>query len=251
MQLTRLTVALFGLALTPQAFGGTVRELSIDLNGLTARFVGGSNPSSSLSVGLPPALQLAPGNVNNPVTSASPLPRLQLPAQFGSTSTGSLYLQQDSDSIGMVETDLSEARLAMGSFGFAGRIDLVNGNITGGFLRLSSLADTNEVVLDISPNGTLRQFPTGGNYLLRSDGSKGYVSGSTLAGLDTSIWEANAPNDSGFVAIRLAPNAGTLVDTNVDLDISILAVVPAPLPILGGGALLALIAGARKFALKA
>jgi hypothetical protein len=37
----------------------------------------------------------------------------------------------------------------------------------------------------------------------------------------------------------------------VDLDISILAVVPAPLPILGGGALLALIAGARKFALKA
>lgn len=245
-ELSSLMAVLF-LSAASTAFGGSVRQLNLDVNSLTARFVPSSASSSGTAAAQSAAsLRASPSKPSSAANSVlKPINEYSVP--FGLNATGKLLLQSDTDSVGRLDTDFGEAaRFANSAFTFSGEIQLVSGNVVGGFLRFTSTADSNSILFDVGSNGALRQYPVGGAFLLRSENSQGYVNSKSVAGVNTSAWTANAPNESSFVAIRLAPTSDSLVDSNVDLDMAMTAVVPLPLSVVAGGALLAAVAGLRK-----
>lgn len=186
---TMLAVA----ALAGVAAGATAApELFIDINTLTATFSGGGG--------------------------------------FTTTSTGSILLTANANSVlaGVRKDGVAQTVTSTLST-FSGRIDLVGGFVTGGFVSILN-ADASSYTADIFSGVGQVTSQAGQGFSIDGLTFNGLFSSTFFAGVNVTGWFNNQPRPGSVITFAFNPNSNG-VDTNSDVD---LYVVGVPMPAAAG-----------------
>lgn len=158
---------------------------------------------------------------------------------FSSTFTGTIVLSDDADSVlSDILINGAAQGIAAGQLAdFQGEIELVNGQVVGGFFYLEDTSG-NSYQASIAASGQVTDIGGGdpGPYLINGLTFNGTFSSNTFAGVDVSAWSDNQPLSGSFLQFKFGPNDQG-IDVNVDADIFVVvpnpAVAAGALPLLG------------------
>lgn len=165
----------------------------------------------------------------------------QVNGPFSSTFTGTIVLSDDADSVlSDILINGAAQGIAAGQLAdFQGEIELVNGQVVGGFFYLEDTSG-NSYQASILASGQVTDIGGSdpGPYLINGLTFNGTFSSNTFAGVDVSAWSDNQPLSGSFLQFKFGPNDQG-IDVNVDADIFV--VVPNPAVAVGALPLLGLI----------
>lgn len=171
----------------------------------------------------------------------------------GLTHTGSITLSKDNNSVlaGVAIDGINQAITPGLSMNFAGVINLVNGQVTGGSFMISMSDGSSYSASIASGVGAVatqagQGFQIDGltfNGLFNDSGLPGFVD--RFAGVNISPWAIGEPLAGSFLHFAFRPDASGR-DADTDTDIFVVTSIPAPMAVTAGMFGLAAVAGVRR-----
>jgi len=145
---------------------------------------------------------------------------------FFSQGNGALQALFSMSEIGASTTDLG---FAGAMDGFTGRVDLNDGQVTGGQLTIH-LTSGDSYATNITPGvGRVSNF-VGGGFMLDAITSGGLFSGSQFANVDVSPWfgsQGNGGLPGSFLQFKFKPNTDGFSTSDMDLFVDVVPLPPA------------------------
>lgn len=163
---------------------------------------------------------------------------------FGLNATGSINLVSNANStLAGVRINGVAQTVTSSLLSYSGRIDLVNGGVTGGFVSVTNVDGSTYSASIVNGQGDISK-QSGQGFSIDGLTFNGLFGNGAFAGVDVSAWFNAQPRPGSVLTFAFNPNAQG-VDVNSDVDLYVL--VPAPQAAgLGFASLIGLAAGRRR-----